>query len=106
MRRMRPARSSGKARIWGFSTRAPWRRRSRAGPDVEAALADYARARRRHVRFYQRASYWLTPLFQSDGRIAAAVRDVAFPAMKAVPYLRRETVRALAGMKTGLFTSL
>src|SRR5207342_1517696 len=46
--------------------------------DVAAALADYARARRRHVRFYQRASYWLTPLFQSDGRIAAAVRDVAF----------------------------
>ena len=74
--------------------------------DVDTALADYARARRKHVRFYQRASHWLTPLFQSDGRTAAAIRDVAFPAMRAVPYLRRETVRALAGMKTGLFTSL
>jgi 2-polyprenyl-6-methoxyphenol hydroxylase-like FAD-dependent oxidoreductase len=75
-------------------------------PDLDAALAAYARARRRHVRFYQRASYWLTPLFQSDGRTAAALRDIAFPAMNAIPYFRRETVRALAGLKTGLLTRM
>jgi 2-polyprenyl-6-methoxyphenol hydroxylase-like FAD-dependent oxidoreductase len=72
---------------------------------LEDALARYAQARKPHVRFYQRASYWLTPLFQSDWRLAAGLRDIAFPAMHAVPYFRRQTTRALAGLKTGLFTS-
>ena len=42
---------------------------------------------------------------QSDWRLAAAFRDIAFPAIHAVPYFRRETTRALAGLRTGLFTS-
>jgi 2-polyprenyl-6-methoxyphenol hydroxylase-like FAD-dependent oxidoreductase len=76
------------------------------GTDLDAALAAYAARRRRHVRFYQTASWWLTPLFQSESRAAAFVRDRAFAAGNRVPYLRRETVRALAGLKTGLWSSL
>jgi 2-polyprenyl-6-methoxyphenol hydroxylase-like FAD-dependent oxidoreductase len=71
---------------------------------IDAALAAYAAERRRHVRFYQMASWWLTPLFQSDSLLAARSRDAAFPLMARVPYLRRETVLALAGLKTGVFT--
>jgi len=69
------------------------------------ALALYARLRRRHVRFYQLASAVMTPFFQSDSRLFAMVRDQTFDRMRYVPYLRREMIRTLAGLKTGLFTS-
>jgi 2-polyprenyl-6-methoxyphenol hydroxylase-like FAD-dependent oxidoreductase len=80
--------------------------RTHAAAGIDAALADYARRRRTHTRFYSLASRWLTPFFQSDSRAAAALRDAIFPLMAHVPYLRREMVRTLSGMKTGLFTHL
>lgn len=73
---------------------------------VDAALARYATQRRAHTRFYSLASRWLTPFFQSDSRTAALVRDTAFPLLGRVPYLRREMVRTLSGMKTGPFSHL
>jgi 2-polyprenyl-6-methoxyphenol hydroxylase-like FAD-dependent oxidoreductase len=72
--------------------------------DVAGALALYAKSRRDHVRFYQLASWIMTPFFQSDSRGLALARDLTFHRMKVVPYLRREMVRTLAGLKTGLFT--
>ncbi|MFT3809086.1 MAG: NAD(P)/FAD-dependent oxidoreductase [Micropepsaceae bacterium] len=76
-----------------------------AAGNVPGALALYANARRRQVWFYQRASAVMTPLFQSDSRVFPALRDLTFHRMKIVPYLKREMVRTLAGLKTGLFTS-
>jgi 2-polyprenyl-6-methoxyphenol hydroxylase-like FAD-dependent oxidoreductase len=76
-----------------------------ATSDVSAALTLYARQRRDHVRFYQIASALMTPFFQSDSRSLARVRDIAFDRMKIVPYLHREMLRTLAGLKTGLFSS-
>jgi len=76
-----------------------------AAADVENALALYAQERARQVRFYQFASAVMTPLFQSDSRLMPFVRDLTFHRMKVIPYLRREMVRTLAGLKTGLFTS-
>jgi 2-polyprenyl-6-methoxyphenol hydroxylase-like FAD-dependent oxidoreductase len=73
---------------------------------LDAALPAYAAARRRHIRFYQRASHWMTPLFQSDSRLAATLRDAAFPMLGRIGWVRRETARALAGLKDGLFSSL
>jgi 2-polyprenyl-6-methoxyphenol hydroxylase-like FAD-dependent oxidoreductase len=67
------------------------------------ALALYARARRQHVRFYQLASAVMTPFFQSDSRVLAMVRDLTFHRARIVPYLHREMLRTLAGLKTGLF---
>jgi salicylate hydroxylase len=78
----------------------------RGEPSLAAALAAYAERRRTHTRFYSYASRWLTPFFQSDSRIAGLVRDLAFPIAGKVPYVRREMVRTLSGMKTGLFTHL
>lgn len=72
---------------------------------VDAALRDYARARRAHVRFYQQASLLMTPFFQSDSRLLAMLRDRSFNRMKAMPYLHDEMLRTLAGLKTGLFSS-
>lgn len=73
-----------------------------AEPGHEAAFARYARSRRAHVRFYQRASAVMTPFFQSDARSLAMVRDLVFDRLKIVPWLRREMIRTLAGLKTGL----
>ncbi len=75
----------------------------REAESLPAALETFAQVRRRHSTFYSIASRWLTPFFQSDSRSAGLVRDLAFPLMGHVPYLRREMVRTLAGMKTGLF---
>ena len=58
--------------------------------DIAQALASYARLRRRHVRFYQLASAAMTPFFQSDSRVLADLRDLAFHRMKIIPWLRRE----------------
>lgn len=73
--------------------------------DLAAALRRYERWRRRHVRFYQYASALMTPFFQSDSRVLARLRDMTFHRMRIVPYLHREMVRTLAGLKTGLFRS-
>ncbi len=73
---------------------------------IEDGLAVYAAARRRHVRFYQFASYWMTPLVQSDCGSGAVIRDLALTGARLIPYFRRETVRILAGPKTGLFTGM
>ena len=61
-------------------------------------------ARRRHVRFYQRASAIMTPFFQADARSLPVMRDLVFNRMKIVPWLRREMLRTLAGLKTGVLT--
>lgn len=70
--------------------------------DIPAAFAEYSRLRRRHLRFYQLASRWLTPLFQSHGRVGPFVRDLAFPLMQRIPWTYREALRTVGGSKTGL----
>jgi 2-polyprenyl-6-methoxyphenol hydroxylase-like FAD-dependent oxidoreductase len=65
------------------------------------AAAAYSARRRSHLRFYQRASRWLTPLFQSHARAGPALRDLFFGYGGRLPYVERESVAALAGLKTG-----
>jgi hypothetical protein len=50
------------------------------------------------------ASAIMTPFFQSDSLTFSALRDVSFNHLKIIPYLKREMVRTLAGLKTGLFS--
>jgi 2-polyprenyl-6-methoxyphenol hydroxylase-like FAD-dependent oxidoreductase len=71
-------------------------------PHVPTALDEYSRVRRSHLRFYQMLSRLLTPMFQSDGRILGWLRDATMWLPSTIPFLRRETLRTLAGMKTGL----
>ncbi|MEQ8702041.1 MAG: NAD(P)/FAD-dependent oxidoreductase, partial [Bauldia litoralis] len=68
---------------------------------VDGALRRYDRARRGHVRFYQRASRWLTPMFQSERRFAGLLRDWSFPLVQRLPVLRSEAGAVLAGTKRG-----
>lgn len=72
--------------------------------EIPSALAQYARTRRAHVRFYQMASQLLTPFFQSDSSALALLRDLCFDRAARIPYLRNQMLQTLAGLKTGLFT--
>lgn len=75
---------------------------------VDAALALAARQRRANVTYYQFASRWLTPLFQSrggPGGVVGPVRDAIMgPASRFAP-IRRQMLLSLAGVKTGWLAS-
>jgi 2-polyprenyl-6-methoxyphenol hydroxylase-like FAD-dependent oxidoreductase len=73
-----------------------------AAPSIDDALALYSASRREHLAYYQLATRWLTPFFQSDDWMAGAARDAFFPLVSRLPYVRREMVRTMAGTKTGL----
>lgn len=75
-------------------------------PDVNAALKTYAGKRKPHLRFYQAASHWLTPFFQSDSRLLPPLRDACFGPMCRMPFMRTQMLRTLSGIKTGLFTHM
>ena len=68
---------------------------------IDAALETYSRARRRHLRHYQRMTRILTPFFQSDSRFYGWLRDWTFPIANALPPLRNHMVRTMAGVSLG-----
>lgn len=74
--------------------------------DLADGLARYTETRRQHVRFYQLASRWLTPFFQSESRSAAMVRDLTFGPASRLQFARRHMLATLAGIKTGPFSQL
>lgn len=70
--------------------------------DVPRALASYTRARRSHLRFYQRMSRWLTPVYQSDAWLRPLLRDLFSAPAATLPPLRRQMLDTLVGVKAGL----
>jgi len=71
---------------------------------LQEALAQYTRRRKKHVGFYQFATRWTTPFFQSDYVSLGLLRDLAFPIGMKIPYVRKEMVATMAGLKTGIFS--
>lgn len=71
-------------------------------PDVPRALARYERERRAHLGFYQFATRWLTPFFQGDHAFFGTLRDALMPIGLAIPPIRRQMVRSMAGIKRGI----
>ena len=70
-------------------------------PDLPAALARYARARRRQLRFYAWLTLVMTPFFQSDGRAIGILRDLGLPVVERLPYVRHRIILAMAGLTGG-----
>lgn len=56
---------------------------------VAGALHDYSRVRQAQVRRYQHASRWLTPIFQSDSRLMARLRDGVLAGAMRLPLAKR-----------------
>jgi 2-polyprenyl-6-methoxyphenol hydroxylase-like FAD-dependent oxidoreductase len=72
-----------------------------AARDLEQALHLYTASRQDHLGYYQRATRWLTPFFQSDHDWLGALRDLGMGPMCRLAFVRREMVRSMAGTKTG-----
>ena len=68
--------------------------------DFQQAFRRYVRRRARHLRFYATITFLLTPFFQSRGFIKAWGRDILLPLMTRIPWLRRQMVLAMAGLKS------
>lgn len=77
-----------------------------AESSVAGALAAYSARRADHLDFYQLATRWLTPFFQSDGAALGLFRDALFGALIKVPYFARQMAESMAGNKLGLFRAM
>jgi 2-polyprenyl-6-methoxyphenol hydroxylase-like FAD-dependent oxidoreductase len=71
----------------------------------EEACRRFTGQRHSTISYNASLSMALTPFFQSETGFLAWGRDIALPIMCAVPPLRREMTRAMAGVKAGLFKS-
>ena len=72
-----------------------------AGAGLAGGLAAYSRARRAHLRYYQLATRWLTPLFQSDSRVGGWLRDRFLPLANRFGPTRRLMLETMAGVRRG-----
>lgn len=73
-----------------------------AGGSLAQALAAYTSARRRHVRYYQFVTRWLTPFFQSDHSGLGWLRDHGMAWMRHVPWFQRLMTLGMAGVQRGI----
>ena len=72
------------------------------------ALRAFERRRRAHLRYYQLASRWLTPIFQSRLSWLGPPRDLLFHPLSRLPWVRGrvlDSLVGLVGLAHGLFTS-
>jgi len=74
--------------------------------DVEQALQNYNLQRLGHIRFYQNMSRLLTPFYQSNNLPYAWLRDSLSWPLTQVPWLRRQMLETLCGVKTGALSQL
>lgn len=70
------------------------------------ALARFSAGRRKHLGFYQLTTRSVTPFFQSDSLALGRLRDFSFPLAGRIPWVRRQMVMTMAGLKTGPFGRL
>ncbi|MET0791770.1 MAG: NAD(P)/FAD-dependent oxidoreductase, partial [Polyangiaceae bacterium] len=69
---------------------------------LAVALERYSRRRRAHLDFYQFASRWLTPLFQSDLQALGSTRNLAMSLACRLPFVQSEMLRTMSGIKRGI----
>ncbi len=65
------------------------------------ALDAYSRLRSDHLAYYQFATRWLTPFFQSDFFWLAPLRDLGMPLATRVPWFRKQMVLGMCGTSRG-----
>ena len=65
---------------------------------LDAAMGQYARSRWWHVRAFQLSSLAMTPFYQSDSRVLAALRDLLFHPVSKLPIARRIVAGLISGM--------
>ena len=89
---------------WTLATCLQQRAPSAGTGEVTAALTQYTQVRGAHIRYFQFASRWLTPLYQSNWDIAAWGRDWLMQPALAIPYVEQQMLNTLTGYKAGVFS--
>lgn len=69
---------------------------------LEKALPEYSRRRGPVLRYYQLATRWLTPVFQSGCEYITPFRYYGFRASQRIPFIRRMMTKSMAGMMRGI----
>jgi 2-polyprenyl-6-methoxyphenol hydroxylase-like FAD-dependent oxidoreductase len=72
---------------------------------VPRALALYTQRRKNQVHFYQRASRFVTPWFQSSSYFMGCLRDLVHGLFCKTPIIKQQMLLTLACMKMGYFKS-
>lgn len=73
-------------------------------PNLLVALLRLRELRRKPVHFYQQASKWMTPFFQSGLSILALPRNLFLGPMCRIPWVQREMAATMCGIKQGAFS--
>jgi len=74
--------------------------------NIMKLLKQYSKLRSSQIIYYQYTSRFLTPLFQSHSKAMSLFRDYILSfSTQYIPYVRKQTVLSLAGMKSSLFGS-
>ncbi len=69
---------------------------------LEKALPEYSRRRGPVLRYYQFATRWLTPVFQSDYEFISPFRYYGFRISQRIPVFRKMMTKSMAGMMRGI----
>jgi 2-polyprenyl-6-methoxyphenol hydroxylase-like FAD-dependent oxidoreductase len=69
---------------------------------LAAGLKTYSSVREAQLRYYQWATRFLTPFFQSDRRLLGFARDAFMGLACKLPLLRGKMIRTMAGLERGL----
>lgn len=72
---------------------------------VPEALACYSQARKAQLRYYQQASRFVTPWFQSSSLAMGPLRDLVHGLLCKTPIIKQQMLLTLACMKTGYFSA-
>ena len=72
-------------------------------PDYPTAFRIHEETRRRHIGFYSRLTFILSPFFQSGSSVLGLGRDSCLPMMARIPWVRRRMVNAMAGISNGIW---
>ncbi len=69
---------------------------------LENALPEYSRRRGPVLRYYQFATRWLTPVFQSNYEFISPFRYYGFRTSQRIPFVRKLMTKSMAGMMRGI----
>lgn len=69
--------------------------------NYQQAFASYEHMRRSTTGYYSVLTGMLTPFFQTSNRVLQFGRDVSLPLMPHLPYVGKQMVYTMAGLKTG-----
>jgi 2-polyprenyl-6-methoxyphenol hydroxylase-like FAD-dependent oxidoreductase len=73
----------------------------RNAPNPHSAFQTFRQTQRAYIRYYALVTYLLSPFFQSDWPILGLGRDLGLPILPWIPWVKRQMLLTVTGMKGG-----